>query len=127
MAQRAGLLVRRGGALAFLPASVARFLLPLPRLTKIPWDSAQMALVGGEVVAVLALGEPSGELLLCEFEGQAVALSGLSADRVGFWPASESGVSVDGVNVPALDLRAALAQFRSDRAPAQESAQEGTP
>jgi hypothetical protein len=81
-----------------------------------------MALVGGEVVAVLALGEPSGELLLCEFEGQAVALSGLSADRVGFWPASESGVRVEGVTVPALDLSAALRQFQSDRPASQEGA-----
>ena len=123
MAQRAGLLVRRGGELAFLPASVARLLVPLPRLTKIPWDSAQMTLVGGEVVAVLVLGEASGELLLCEFDGQAVALSGLSADRVGFWPASEAGVSVDGTIVPALDLSDALKEFRSDR----PSAQEGVP
>jgi hypothetical protein len=81
-----------------------------------------MALVGGEVVAVLALGEPSSELLLCEFEGQAVALSGLSADRVGFWPASESGVNVEGVTVPALDLGAALRQFQSDRRVSQEDA-----
>jgi len=81
-----------------------------------------MALVGGEVVAVLVLGEPSGELLLCEFDGQAVALSGLSAERVGFWPASESGVKVDGVIVPALDLSDAMKQFRSDRPAAQEGA-----
>ena len=81
-----------------------------------------MALVGGEVVAVLALGEPSGELLLCEFEGQSVALSGLAAERVGFWPASGSGVSVDGVTVPALDLSAALREFQSDR----PSSQQGT-
>jgi hypothetical protein len=81
-----------------------------------------MALVGGDVVAVIALGEPSGELLLCEFQGQAVALSGLSADRVGFWPASESGVSVDGQNVPDLDLGAALRQFQTDSPAAQEGA-----
>jgi len=122
MAPRAGLLVRCGGELAFLPASIARSLLPLPRLTKIPWDSAQMALVAGEVVAVLCLGEASGELLLCEFDGQALALSGLSAERVGFWPASELGVSVDGVSVPALDLAAALRRFRDDGPSAQESA-----
>jgi hypothetical protein len=120
MAQRAGLLVRIGGEPFFLPASVARSLSPLPRLTKIPWDSAQMTLVGGEVVAVLPLAEASGELLLCEFEGQAVALSGLSAERVGFWPASESGVSVDGVTVPELNLGAALERFRSDSPSAQE-------
>jgi hypothetical protein len=81
-----------------------------------------MALVGGEVVAVLVLGEASGELLLCEFDGQAVALSGLSADRVGFWPASEAGVSVDGTIVPALDISEALKEFRSDRPAAQEGA-----
>jgi len=74
-------------------------------------------------VAVLSLGESSGELLLCEFDGQAVALSGLSAERVGFWPASDSGVTVDGVAVPALDLSEALKRFRSDR----PAAQEGTP
>ena len=122
MAQRAGLLVRRGGELAFLPASVARWLLPLPRLTKVPWDSAQMALVGGEVVAVLPMGEPSGELLLCELDGQAVALSGLSADRVGFWPASDTGVEVDGVVIPTLDLSEALKEFRSGRPSAPEGA-----
>jgi hypothetical protein len=120
MAQRAGLLVRRGEQLAFLPANVARSLVPLPRLSQIPWDSAQMALVGGEVVAVLALGEASGQLLLCELDGQAVALSGLWAERVGFWPVSESGVSVDGVSVPALDLGAALREFQSDRPSSQE-------
>lgn len=81
-----------------------------------------MALIGGEVVAVLALGEASGELLFCEFDGQAVALSGLCAERVGFWPASDSGVTVDGVVVPALDLRQALEQFRGDRPAAQEGA-----
>jgi hypothetical protein len=118
MSQRAGLLVRHGERLAFLPASVARGLLPLPHLTRIPWDSAEMALVAGEVVPVLSLGDPSPELLLCELDGQSLALSGLTAVRVGFWPASGSGVSVDGVNVPALDLNAALSQFRSDhRAP----------
>ena len=124
MAQRAGLLVRRGGELAFLPAHVARSLVPLPRLSKIPWDSAQMTLVGGEVLAVLELGEPSGELLLCELDGQAIALSGLFADRVGFWPEDESGVRVDGVLVPTLELGRALRQFRSRRPSAQESRDE---
>jgi len=81
-----------------------------------------MALVAGEVVAVVRLGEPSGELLLCEFDGQSVALSGLSAERVGFWPANDSGVSVEGVHVPALDLSEALKKFRSDRLSAQEGA-----
>jgi hypothetical protein len=71
-----------------------------------------MALVGGDVVAVLELAEPCGVLVLCEVDGQGLALSGLSAERAGFWPASGSGVSVDGTEVPALDLGALLTQFQ---------------
>ena len=112
MAPRAGLLVRRAGELSFLPASVAKSLVPLPRLTKIPWDSAQMALVGGDVVAVLELAEPSGVLVLCEIDGQSLALSGLSAECAGFWPESGTGVNVNGADVPALDLGAVLTQFQ---------------
>ena len=123
MPQRAGLLVRRAGEQSFLPASVARSLVPLPRLTKIPWDSAQMALVGGEIVAVLELGDPCGVLVLCDVDGQALALSGLSAERVGIWPESGSGVNVDGVRVPTLDLARVLEQFQSS----DRTTKDGTP
>jgi hypothetical protein len=114
MAPRAGLLVRRGSERLFLAASVARHLVPLPRLTKIPWDSAQMALVGGEVVAVVELGEPTGILVVCELDGQALAFSGLFVEKVGVWPETEAGVNVDGVDVPALDLSVVLEQFQSN-------------
>jgi hypothetical protein len=113
MPPRAGLLVKRGGETLFIPASVARQLVPLPRLSPMPWDTAQMALVGGEVVAVVELGEPSGLLILCEFSGQLLALSGLSAERVGFWPKSGAGIRVGEAQVPELDLAAAVAQFQA--------------
>jgi hypothetical protein len=86
---------------------------PLPRLSRVPWDTVQMALVGGEVVAIVELAEPSGLLVLCEISGQSVALSGLSAERAGFWPESGTGVRVDDATVPALDLASALAQFQT--------------
>ena len=121
MALRAGLLVKRSGERLFLSASLARHLVPLPRLTQLPWDSAHMTLVGGEVVAVLELGPASGVLVLCEHEGQAVALSGLDAEQVGFWPASDAGVRIDGANVPALDLGAALAQFKTSAKTAKDA------
>src|SRR5450432_68637 len=122
MVSRAGLLVRRGSEQLFIPATVARHLVPLPRLSRVPWDSAQMALVSGEVVAVIELGEPSGSLLLCEIFGQRVALSGLAAERAGFWPESTSGVWVDDRDVPVLDLAAALAEFQTRRTLHEESA-----
>jgi len=122
MTPRAGLLVRRGTERLFIPAAVARHLVPSPPLSRVPWDNAQMALVRGEVVCVIELGEPSGALVLCEFSGQNLALSGLSAERAGFWPESGSGVHVDGEDVPALDLAAALAQFQTQRPVPEESA-----
>jgi hypothetical protein len=70
-------------------------------------------LVGGEVVAIVELGEPTGLLVLCEISGQSVALSGLSAERAGFWPESGTGVRVDDAAVPELDLASALAQFQT--------------
>jgi hypothetical protein len=122
MAPRAGLLVRRGNERLFIPASVARHLVPMPRLSRLPWDTAQMALVGGEVVAVVELAEPSGMLVLCEIAGQSVALSGLSAERAGFWTASGAGVRVDDAEVPLLDLAAALAQFQTHPTERKDSA-----
>jgi hypothetical protein len=122
MARRAGLLVRRGGERLFIPAEVARHLVPLPRLSRVPWDHAQMALVRGEVVAVVALGEPSNELVICEIRGQTVALSGLCAERAGFWPAASHGVQVDDQDVPELDLASALAQFQTQRTEPKDSA-----
>ncbi|HTA92657.1 MAG TPA: hypothetical protein VK745_23930 [Polyangiaceae bacterium] len=87
--------------------------MPLPRLSRVPWDTVQMALVGGEVVAVIELAEPCGLLVLCDISGQSVALSGLSAERAGFFPESGTGVRVDDAIVPALDLASALAQFQT--------------
>ncbi|MEP7050089.1 MAG: hypothetical protein ABJB12_07040 [Pseudomonadota bacterium] len=113
MAPRAGLLVKRGGERLFLAASIVRQLVPLPRLSKMPWDCAQMALVAGEIVAVVELAPPSGVLVLCEHAGQTLALSGLHAEQVGFWPATSAGVRVNGADVPALDLGLALAEFQA--------------
>jgi len=122
MTPRAGLLVRRGPERLFIPANVARYLVPMPRLSRVPWDSAQMALVGGDVVAVVELGEPSGLLVLCEHSGHSVALSGLVADSVGFWPASGNGVRVDDAEIPMLDLAAALVEFQAHRTEQKDSA-----
>jgi hypothetical protein len=122
MAPRAGLLVRRGSERLFIPASVARHLVPMPRLSRVPWDSVQMALVRGDVVAVVELGEPSGMLVMCEISGECVALSGLAAERAGFWPASGTGIRVDDTEVPELDLAAALARFQTQRTEQKDSA-----
>ena len=103
MASRAGLLVRRDGQPLFIPADLAHSVVETPRLTRMPWDSLQMALVGGEVVPVIELSEPTGVLVLCELDGQPLALSGLAPERVSFWPEQSEGVLIDGRFVPMLD------------------------
>ena len=122
MAPRAGLLVRLGSERLFIPANVARHLVPVPRLSRVPWDDAQMALVRGDVVAVVELGEPSGMLVMCEISGESVALSGLAAERAGFWPASGTGVRVGDAEVPELELAAALARFQTRRTEQKDGA-----
>lgn len=116
MSERAGLLVRRGAERLFIPANVARNLVPEPRLSRLPWDRVQMALVGGAVVTVLELGDSSGVLVLCEVSGEYLALSGLIPERAGFWPASERGIRVAEAHVPDIDLASALAELRASRA-----------
>jgi len=120
MSERAGLLVRRGEERWFIPAHIARHLVPEPRLSGLPWDSVRMALVGGAVVTVLEFGDSSGVLILCELSGQSLAVSGLTPERAGFWPPSERGVRVGDADLPELDLLSALNALRTSR-PVQEN------
>jgi len=106
-------LVRRGEERLFIPAIVARNLVPEPRLSRLPWDSVQIALDGGAVVALLEFGDSSGVLVLCELSGEQLALAGLTPERVGFWPATELGVRVADAEVPELDLVSALTALRA--------------
>ena len=115
MAERAGLLVRRGAERLFIPASVARGLVPEPKLSRLPWDHVQLALVGGAVVAVLEFGDSTGVLVMCEVSGEYLALSGLTPELAGFWPESERGILVAETAVPELELTRAFSELRARR------------
>jgi hypothetical protein len=106
--ERAGLLVRAGGELGFVPASTAKSVVPLPPVSPVASTPLSMALVNGRVVPVVALGSPTSVLVLCELDDEPVGFSGLEVGSVGSFEATERGVVVDGRAVPELDLEGAL-------------------
>jgi hypothetical protein len=106
MSGRAGLLVKAGGELGFVPATTARSVVPLPPLSPVARTPLEMALVNGRVVPVVALGSPTGVLVVCELDDETVGFSGLEVSEVGEFPGAErgGGVVVGGRAVPELDL-----------------------
>jgi hypothetical protein len=108
MSERAGLLVRAGGELGFVPATTARAIVPLPPMSPVGNTPLQMALVSGHVVPVVALGSPTSVLVLCELDEESIGFSGLDVSAVGAFEATERGVLVDGRAIPELDLLGAL-------------------
>ena len=108
MTERSGLLVRAGGELGFVPASVAKSLVRSPIAWPVASTPLQMALVNGQVVPVVAIGSPTPELVLCEVEGEIVGFSGLDVERAGSFEAAEGGVIADGRLLRDLDLAGVL-------------------
>jgi hypothetical protein len=108
MSERAGLLVKAGGELGFVPAHTVRSVVPLPPLSPVASTPLEMALVNGRVVPVVALGSPTGVLVVCELDDEAVGFSGLEVSEVGLFAATERGVLLGERTVPELDLLDAL-------------------
>ena len=104
MSERAGLLVRAGGELGFVPATTARAIVRLPPISPVASTPLGMALVNGRVVPVVALGSPTNVLVVCELDDEPVGFSGLDVSEVGVFAASERGVLVGEHSVPELDL-----------------------
>src|SRR5262249_17464064 len=113
MSERAGLLVRAGEELGFLPAATARSVVPLPPVSPVANTPLFMTLVGGRLGAVVALGSPTSVLVLCELDDEPIGFSGLDVTDVGAYEATDRGVVVDGRVVPELDLLGALRSMES--------------
>ena len=108
MSRRPGILVRAGGELGFVPAEIARQVVPLPTLSPVATTPLEMAVVNGSVVPVIALGSPTRALLVCELDGETIGFSGLEVERAGAFDATDGGVVVAERTVRDLDLSGAL-------------------
>ncbi len=100
----AGLIVRVGERLGFVPASLARRVVYRTPVSRVPGTPIGVALVGGQVVSVIELGRPSEQLLLCEPGGESVAFAGVEAIAAGWFEPEAGSVRFAGQNVPELDL-----------------------
>jgi hypothetical protein len=110
MEETAGLVVKVGGTLWFLPADVARRVVPYPIVSEIPGAGIGMALVSGRVVAVVQVGIASATdpLVVCSVGGEDVALAGMTVLDAGAFPACPGGVRYGERRVPPFDIAAAL-------------------
>src|SRR6478752_7335818 len=101
---RAGVVVRIGGELRFLVAQAVRRFLPTPALSQIAGSDLTMALVDGQVLAIIAVGPRGSALTVCEVAGELVGLLGADPEAVGFFETEGTGVSYQGHAVRALDV-----------------------
>lgn len=106
----AGIVVEVGGARRFVPAGIAREIVPRPVVSRVPGRDLGVALVSGRVVPVIDLGSDREQLVLCDVDGDAVALGGLSVIESGFFDTDRGAVRVGGERVPELDVADAVAR-----------------
>jgi len=83
--------------------SVRRFV-PPPTLSDVAGTGLTMALVDGQVLAILAVGPRGSALTVCEVAGELVGLLGADPETVGFFEPDGAGVSFRGQTVPELDV-----------------------
>jgi len=84
-----GLLVRHNGQLAFIASTLVRCIRYDVDVTRFPGTELGMALLGGRIVPVIALGHEGRALIVCEVDGETVAFSGLDPLKSGFFEGSE--------------------------------------
>lgn len=101
---RAGVVARVNGQLRFLSAHVVRRFVPPPAVSDVSGTGLTMALVDGQVLAVVAIGSRGSALTVCEVGGELVGLLGIEPQEVGFFAADGAGVAFHGEPAAALDV-----------------------
>jgi hypothetical protein len=117
--RRGGLVLRVGGELRFLQASLALRVVRAPRVTAVP--GAPQELVGiavheGLVVPVVAVGEARGDMVVCQHAGELVGIIGGEVVRTGTFdvaPDRPDVVMLEGERAPPLDIAAVYARVQA--------------
>jgi hypothetical protein len=120
-ARRGGVVVRLGGTLRFLPASVVIGITACPPISRVPGAPKSLLGIvhtGGEIVPVVAVDEArTTPLLVCRYLGEPVGLLGCDIVSTGMFDVDEAteSVTVDGASARALDLAATFAGLQGAR------------
>jgi chemotaxis signal transduction protein len=113
--------LRTGAALWFVPATIAVKVASVPEIARVPGAPADLlgiALVGGDIVPVVALEQQarsSRVLLVCRFLDETLGLLAESVVRSGSFETDGDGVVHDGERAPPLDLAAIYARLHAGR------------
>ena len=100
----AGVVVRLNGELRFLPATAVRRFVSPPAISDVSGTGLTMALVQGQVLAIIAAGARGSALTVCEVAGELLGLLGPEPQEVGFFEALGAGVVYRGEPAPLLDV-----------------------
>src|SRR5690349_1787725 len=104
LTNRAGVIVRLRGEARFLSAHLVRRFVPPPTLSDVAGTGLTMALVDGQVLAIIAVGARGSALTVCEVGGELIGLLGADPEAVGFFEAGAGGVSFQGNLALELDV-----------------------
>ena len=107
----AGLIVKRGQQLRFVPMQIAQRVVPRPVVSAVPGTAIGMALIAGRIIPVIEVGPTRDQLLLCSVAGQDVGLSGLEVVSSGFFEQEESRVRYADARIPTLDVASELGRI----------------
>ena len=101
---RAGVIVRLKGEPRFLSAHLVRRFVPPPTLSDVAGTGLTMALVDGQVLAIIAVGPRGSALTVCDVGGELVGLLGADPEAVGFFEPLGAGVAFRGGMAAELDV-----------------------
>jgi hypothetical protein len=120
-----GVVFRRGAhdsssALAFLPATIAMKVMPVPNIARIPGGPSELrgvALVDGDMIAIVTAGTLSTDaMLVCTVLGELVGLVGIEVMATGKFEAAEAGDVRFGEEIArAFDVATLIAKVREGR------------
>ena len=117
-----GVVFRRGpsSGLAFLPATIAMKVMPLPQIARVPGGPPELrgvALVDGDMIAIVNAGTLSTDaMLVCAVAGEQVGLAGIEVVATGkFEPADAGDVRMGAEIARAFDVATLIAKVREGR------------
>ena len=126
----AGILIRHLGSLCFLPVAVAQRVVSRPVISTVPGTLLGMTVVAGRVLPVVDLRRQPGrrplQIVVCDIDGEQVAIAGISAVASGFFDACEGGVKIGDEVVPTLDVAAEVQRIERQLA-GRGASHEGAP
>jgi hypothetical protein len=114
-----GILIRVDGTLVYLPPAVALKLAPVPQIARVPGAPRELrgiALHGGEILPILAVGSARESMVVCTYAGALLGIVGGHVVGTGMFDVAEDGVSAshEGETAVAFDLAGLCEQMQTD-------------